>query len=123
MAKNKQNPFLEAFAAKLEANYQQRLDVNNELDTIAFMVTIHEELGVGPGRAGRLFNAFRANKVKLAKTIREDYGDEDNGDKEILHTKKKYAQYLRTVFSPEDWEKVKIWFPMLRDYWGGESHG
>jgi hypothetical protein len=123
MAKNKQNPFLEAFAAKLEANYQHRLDVNNELDTIAFMVTIHEELGVGPGRAGRLFNAFRANKVNLAKTIREDYGDEDNGDKEILHTKKKYAQYLRTVFSPEDWERVKIWFPMLRDYWGGESHG
>lgn len=123
MAKNKQNPLLAAFAAKLEANYQQRLDVNNELDTIAFMVTIHEELGVGPGRAGRLFNAFRANKVKLAKTIQEDYGDEDNGDKEILYTKKKYAQYLRTVFSPEDWEKVKIWFPMLRDYWGGEGHG
>ncbi len=120
MAK-KTNPMLAAFEAKLEANYQQRLEVNNELDTIAFMVTIHEELGVGPGRAGRLFNAFRANKVKLAKTIQEDYGpDKDTGDKEILHTKATYAKLMRQIFSPEDWKRNRIWFPMLMDYWGGD---
>ena len=121
MAKPKKaNPMLAAFEAKLEANYQQRLEINSEMDAIAFMKTVHEELGVGPGRAYRVFNAFTINKVKLAKTIQEDYGpDKHTGDKEFLHTKKKYADLLRRIFGQDNWPKVKIWFPMLQEYWEG----
>ena len=117
MAK-KQNPMLASFEAKLEANYKQRLEINSEFDLIALMKTVHEELGVGPGRAGKVLNAFLVNKVELANTIHEDYGpDKDTGDKEILHTKKQYAQFLKSIFSPEDWEQVKAWFPLLQAYW------
>lgn len=121
MAK-KQNPMLAAFEAKLEENYKQRLEINSEFDMIAFMKTVHEELGVGPGRAYRVFNAFMANKLEIAETIHEDYGpDKDSGDKQILHTKSSYAKLLRRIFSPEDWEKVKIWFLLLKEYWGDDN--
>lgn len=87
---------------------------------IAFMKTVHEELGVGPGRAPKVFNAFMANKLEIAETIHEDYGpDKETGDKQILHTKSSYAKLLRRIFSPEDWQEVKIWFPLLQEYWEG----
>jgi hypothetical protein len=117
MAK-KQNPLLAAFEAKLEANYKQRLEINNEMDLIAFMKTVHEELGVGKGRALKVFNAYRANKREIAEKIREDYGpDKDTGDKQILHTKSSYAKLLKRIFGPESWQKVKTWFPLLFEYW------
>lgn len=120
MANNKHpgsNPVLAAFAKQLEENYLQRLDATSELDMIAMMKTVHEELGVGPGRAGRVFFAYQRNKEELAKAIRDDYGDKKTGDKNILHTKATYTEYLRGVFGPETWEKVKIFFQLLRDYW------
>ena len=117
---NKQNPFLAAFEAKLEANYKQNLDINSEMDAIAFMKTVHEELGVGPGRAYKVFNAFQGNKLDLAKTIHEDYGpDKHTGDKQILHTKSSYAKLLKRIFGPESWQEVKIWFPLVYEYWEG----
>lgn len=110
--------FLDQYRQMLEANYQQRLEINSEFDMIAFMKTVHEELGVGPGRAFRVFNAFMRNKLELAETIHEDYGpDKDSGDKEILHTKAQYAALMKRIFRPGDWERVKMWFQLLRDYW------
>lgn len=118
MAK-KQNHLLAAFEAKLHANYMAKLAVNCELDYIALMKTVNEELQVGPGRAHRVFNAFLANKMELAEAIDQDYGDKDSGDKQILHTKASYAKLMRSIFSPEDWQEVKVMFPLLHDYWEG----
>ena len=84
------------------------------------MLTVNDELQVGPGRAGRVFNAFLANKMEIAETINEDWGpdnDKRTGDKELLRVKKNLAKRLRSIFSPEDWEKVRTMFPLLRDYW------
>ncbi len=118
MAKNKQNPVLAAFEARLEANYKQRLEINSEMDMIAFMKTVNEELHVGPGRAFKVFNAFLANKVQIAETIHEDYGpDKYTGDKELLHTKASYAKLLKRIFGAESWQKVKTWFQLLYQYW------
>lgn len=115
---NKPNPLLAAFAKQLEENYLQRLDATIDMDRIAFMKPVHEELNVGPGRAGRVFFAYERNREELAKAIRADYGpDKKTGDKNILHTKATYTEYLRGVFGPETWEKVKIFFQLLRDYW------
>ena len=114
---NKTNPMLAAFEAKLEANYKERLEINSEFDMIAFLKTVNEELNVGPGRAFKVFNAFMVNKLEIAETIHADYGDKDSGDKEILYTKATYAKLLKRIFSPEDWEEVKIWFPLLQEYW------
>ena len=119
----KSNPLLTALEAKLEAKYQAQKERHLELDRIAFMKTVNEELKVGPGRAYRVFNAFQANRVKIAEKINDDYGDKETGDKQILHTKATYAQYLKRVFGLENWQKVKIWFPLLKEYWGGEKNG
>ena len=117
---NKINPLLAKFEAQLEAKYQQKLEINSEFDYIAFMKTIHEELQVGPGRAGRLFSAFLANKLELADHINNDYGpDKHTGDKQILYTKAKYAELMRSIFNKEDWEKARVMFPLLQDYWEG----
>ena len=111
---------LDQMARQLKAEYQQKLDINSELDYIAFMKTIHEELKVGPGRAGRLFNAFLANKLEIAETINSDYGpDKRTGDKQLLHTKSTYARLMRRIFSKEDWEVLRVMFPLLKDYWEG----
>ena len=117
---NKQNPLLAQIEAQLNAKYKQKLEINSEFDYIAFMKTVHEELGVGPGRAGRVFNAFLANKIELAETINEDYGpDKHTGDKQILHTKKSYATLMRRIFSAADWLKYRVMFPLLQEYWEG----
>lgn len=119
--KPKKNPFLAQFEAQLEQQYQGRLAVNSEIDLIAFMLTINEDLQVGPGRAGKLCNDFIAWKIELAEMINSDYGDKkDEGDKEMLHSRYTLAKRLRKIFSSEDWVKVRVMFPFLKDYWDVE---
>lgn len=118
MPKNKPNAMLARYQAQLEAEYRQRLEINSEFDLIALMKTVHEDLQVGPGRAGKIFNDFLVNKLELAEMIDKDYGpNKHTGDKEILHTKKSYADLLRSIFSPADWKKARVMFPLLRAYW------
>ena len=120
MMAKKQNPLLAKYEAQLKAEYKQKLEINSEFDYIAFMKTINEELEVGPGRAGRLFNAFLANKIELAETIDRDYGpDKHTGDKQLLHTKSTYAKLMRRIFSKEDWARFREWFQFLKEYWEG----
>ena len=121
MNKNKKNPLLAKFEAQLEHQYKGRLEINSEIDLIAFMLTINEDLQVGPGRAGKLCNDFLANKVEVAEMITSDYGDKKGeGDKELLHTKATLAKRLRKIFSPDDWKKMCEFFPLLKDYWDVE---
>lgn len=109
---------LDQYRQMLEANYRQRLEINSEMDMIAFMKTVHEELHVGPGRAFKVFNAFMANKLEIAETIHADYGpDKETGDKQILHTKSSYAKLMKRIFGLESWQKVKTWFQILYEYW------
>lgn len=116
---NKTNPLLASFAAKLEANYRERLLRSEEIDRIAFMKTIHEDLQVGPGRAGKLLNDFVANRMEIAEMIHEDYGDKKKGegDQQLLHTKATIAKWLRRIFSKEDWLEKRVFFPLLKEYW------
>lgn len=116
---DKQNPLLAKFEAKLEANYRERLLRSEEIDRIAFMKTIHEDLQVGPGRAGKLLNDFVANRMEIAEMIHEDYGDKKKGegDQQLLHTKATIAKWLRRIFSKEDWLEKRVFFPLLKEYW------
>lgn len=118
MAKNKPNTMLAKRDAQLNEVYRQKLEIGFEFDLIALMKTVHEELYVGPGRARQVLDAFLENRMEIAHRIEEDYGpDKHTGDKEILYTKKMYADLLRSVFSPEDWKRVRTLFPLLRQYW------
>lgn len=113
----KTNPLLAKFEAQLNAKYQAKLEACSEIDLITFMLTVHDELKVGPGRAKLIFDAFLMNRMGIIEAINDDWGDKDSGDKELLHTKATYAKLLKTIFSKEDWEEVKIFFPLLKEYW------
>lgn len=109
----KNNPLLAKFAAELEADYFQRLQRSMELDYIIMLLTVNEELHVGPGRAGKFFNAFLAKKMEFTEDIMTDGAD----DPEAVYTRVKLTRQLRAMFSPEDWAKYRELFPFLRDFW------
>lgn len=118
---NKQNPLLAKFEAQLEAQHRSRLAMHSEIDLIVFMLTINEDLHVGPGRATKLCNDFLATKIEVAEMISSDYGNKkDEGDKELLHSKVVLVRRLKKIFSCEDWQKVRPLFPMLHEYWDAE---
>ena len=108
----KVNPLLAQYEAMLEARYQCRLDINTEIDHIALMKTVHEELGVGPGRADRVFDAFVRNRIEVARKIIDD----TKSDKELLVTKRDYAVLMKRIFG-SNWEKVRGMFVLLKQYW------
>lgn len=54
----KPNPLLAAFEAQKEAEFRGRLQRNSEIDIIALLIAAHNELKVGPGRAGDLLAEF-----------------------------------------------------------------
>ncbi len=113
MAKPKQNAYLAKLEAKQEAKYHKMLDLHDEIDYMAMMLMLNEELSVGAGRADNLFKAFLARKMEIAEMVVAD----SQGDKEILHTKSQLAKRMRKIFGPESWTDRKHWFTMLREYW------
>ena len=109
--KNKQNPLLASFEAKLEARYSAQLDINAEIDLIAHMISCNEDLKVGPGRAEKVLNGFLESKMDVMTAIVEDE------DKELVYTKHQIAQRLKQIMGPENWKKYHTYFPLLKEYW------
>ena len=113
MARRKPNAYMARYEAKQEAKYHKMLDIHDEIDYMAMMLMLNDELHVGPGRADKLFNDFLANKMEIAEMVVED----SRGDRSILHTKSQLAKRMRKIFGPEHWEKRKHWFSMLKEFW------
>ncbi len=120
MAK-KQNPLLAAFEAKKEAEFDIRLRQNSELSIIAMLIAAHNELKVGPGRAGFLLAEYIDVKMQIADDLLTDIGDSHkkggNGDPEFLHTKKDLALALKRILGEENWKNYRELFPICREYW------
>lgn len=115
MAKNKQNPLLAAFEAQLEAEFQQRLAINSEIDLIADLIAANNELKVGKGRAGY----FLAEKLSVKMQIATEIIKED--DPELLYTKHNLAKRLKSILGKEAWMQYRELFPLLREYWDWEA--
>lgn len=129
----KQNPILAAYEAKLraefdaqlvqlEAYHKQRRHTLTELNIMALMLAAHEELHVGPGRAGAFLRTFLETKKKMAEELTADIGEADrygswNGDRDFVKTRHDLAKALKSIFSPEDWDYYKELFPMLEEFW------
>lgn len=111
MRKNKQNPLLAAFEAKLEAEYQQRIQVNSEINMMALLIAANNELKVGAGRAGY----FLAEHLDVLMQITRSILQED--DPELLYTKHSLAKRLKSILGAENWIKYRELFPLLREYW------
>ena len=112
MAKQKNNPLLAKYEAMLEAKYRTKLEINSEIDQIALMLTIDDNLQVEPGQAAKLLNDFMANRIEVAEAILED----SKADKELLHTKRSLAVRLKGILD-EHWEKWRGMFVLVKEYW------
>ena len=115
MAKKKPNPLLAAYEAKLEAEFQQRLAINSELELISDLIAANNELKVGKGRAGY----FLAEKLDVKMQIATEIVKED--DPELIYTKHNLAKRLKSILGKESWMKYRELFPLLREYWDWEE--
>lgn len=112
MAK-KQNPLLAAFEAKLEAEYKERLNRNEEFNLISMLIAGSRLGFLGEKRADLLIEEQIDVKMELVNNLLNDAKD----DKELTYTKADLARTLQQILGPEVWNKRKHLFPLLREYW------
>lgn len=112
MAK-KQNPFLAAFEAKKEAEFQGRLACNTELNMIAVLVAGNDLGFLAEKRADLLL----ARLVEVKMEIADDLVSDAKDDVELDHTKAALARRVKQILGPDGWDRCKQLFPLLRDYW------
>jgi hypothetical protein len=106
----KKNPLLEAFEAKLEAQYQLRLAHNSEISMLGLIISADDE---GIEDVGGLLFRYIETKMQIAKDIVSDSID----DKALTYTRCDLARRVKSVLGEEDWERFKELFPMLEEYW------
>ena len=136
MAK-KQNAFLEAFEAKIrqemtqefaqklvefnaqkEAEFDQRLGRNTEINMIAMLIA-GNDLGIlGEKRAGPMLEDHIDVKMRLVDELLEDA----ENDPELVYTIYDLASRVKSILGTEGWAKYQKLFPMLRDYWIEEEN-
>ncbi len=112
MAKKK-NPFLEAFEAKLEAQYKGRLACNTEIDMMATLIAGNDLGFIGEKRADLLLVQLVETKMKIADDLIKDA----EADKELTYTRADLARRLKKILGPDGWIRCRELFPLLRDYW------
>lgn len=136
MAK-KQNAFLTAFEAKIrqemtqefaqklvefnaqkEAEFDQRLGRNTEINMIAMLIA-GNDLGIlGEKRAGPMLEDHIDVKMRLVDELLEDA----ENDPDLVYTIYDLASRVKSILGVEGWAKYQKLFPMLRDYWIEEEN-
>ena len=106
----KKNPLLEAYEAKLEANYRLRLAHNSEIGMLGLIIAADDEEIENVG--GLLFR-YIETKMQIAKDIVTDSKD----DKTLTYTRADIARRVKQILGEEDWERFKELFPLLEEYW------
>lgn len=106
----KKNPILEAFEAKLEAQYQLRLAHNSEISMLGLIISADDE---GIEDVGGLLFRYIETKMQIAKDIVSDSKD----DKELTYTRCDLARRVKQILSEEDWGRYKELLPLLEEYW------
>lgn len=113
----KKNAFLANLKAQAEAKAAAKTETHVEIDTIALLLSAHDVLKVGPGRAGTLLNSFLAWKLEIAEAIEKEWSEDQSKKKEILVVRRDLAKLIREILGPEGWETWKTLFPFLHEYW------
>ena len=105
----KKNPFLEAYEAKLERQYQLRLDHNSEISMLGLIISADDE---GIEDVGGLLFCYIETKMQIAKDIVSDSKD----DKTLTYTRCDLERRVKQVLGEEDWERYKELLPLLEEY-------
>ena len=113
MPKNKQNPVLAAFQAKLEKEFQGRLDCHIEIDMVAMLIAGNDLGFIGEKRADLFLERLIEVKMEIADELINDAKD----DKQLEHTKAVLARRVKQILGDDGWSRCKQLFPLLKDYW------
>lgn len=101
--------------AEAKAEYELQLDLHGQIDLAAHLISAHEDLGVGPGRAERVLNGFLESKMDVVEAINAECDSDDKG--ECVKTLRDLAVLLKRILGPANWDKYKYMFPVLKDWW------
>ena len=115
----KRNAFLDKLQAQSDAKAALKTSAHVEIDTMAFLLSAHEVLQVGPGRAPKLIDAFLSKKIEISQAMIDELRETTVGKKEIVVLRRDLAARMKDFLGPEGWAKYKTMFPFLRDYWEG----
>ena len=117
MPKNKQNPVLAAFQAKLEKEFSGRLACNSEINMIATLIAGNDLGFLSEKRADLLLARLVEVKMEIADELINDSRD----DKALEHTKAVLARRIKQILGDDGWSRCKQLFPLLKDYWEEEN--
>lgn len=113
----KQNAFLANLKAQAEKKAAAKSEAHVEIDTIALLLSGHDVLKVGPGRAGMLLNSFLAWKLEIAEAIVKELDEDQSKQKELVIVQRDLAKRIKEILGPEGWDQWKTLFPLLKEYW------
>lgn len=113
----KRNAFLDKLQAQAAARQAVKTNAHVEIDTISMLLAANDELQVGPGRAGKLVNAYLAYKIEIAEAIVKELDEDQSKRKELIIIRRDLATRLKEILGQENWEKYKTLFPFVQDYW------
>jgi hypothetical protein len=112
-----QNAFLAKLQAQAAAKEKVKTDAHVEIDTMAMLLSVHDRLQVGPGRADGVVNDFLAWKLEIAEAIVKELDEDQSKKKELIIVKRDLAKRIKEILGKEAWERRKTLFPFLKEYW------
>lgn len=111
----KPNPLLQKYEMQAEqrakVRYQAMLDVENEIGLIAYVLACDDQFDLTPDQAGDIVHGFLGAKRGVASAIASDE------DEHLVYTKYDLARRLKQTLGPENWQKYRYLFPLLKEYW------
>ena len=113
----KRNAFLDKLQAQAAAKQEVKTNAHVEIDTIAMLLAVNDELQVGSGRSGKVVNAFLAYKMEIAEAIVKELDEDQSKKKELIIIRRDLAARLKEILGRENWEMYKTLFPFVQDYW------
>lgn len=115
----KRNAFLDKLQAQADAKAGLKTSAHVEIDTMAFLLSAHDVLQVGPGRSGKLIDDFLSKKIEISTAMLQELQEDKSKKKEIVILRRDLAARMKEILGPDGWAKYKTMFPFLRDYWEG----
>ena len=97
----KPNPLLAQLEAKLQAQYAAKLDIALNLGLDAAMITAHEVLGMGPGRA----EAFRVKYIETINLMSKMMVEDSVDDADLTYSRELIDRRIKSIVGEENFRE------------------
>ena len=112
-----QNAFLAKLQAQAAAREAPRSEAHVQIDTMAMLFAVNDELQVGPGRSPGVVNSFLNWKLDIADAIVKELDEDQSKKKEFIVVKRNLTKKLKGILGAEGWAQYKTLFPILEEFW------